>query len=316
VSRQIYNARELGDTLKTPFALNFDEPSMSHDRSVFHFTCEGSREARSSCGKRGTCFLPLHTARLYLLWVAPCRDAERYPRTGGATCGNGLLYTHRNTADFQGRIAVDQPSVSHLEHNRREVRAVPAPHVMELPERKKQRLPRPPLARKYITSVLKRWVQIRHRLRLARDHNQERFTTCRYFGADHLIRIDDVIGWEMAIHRFEWRQIHRIIEACQRLAPAIFIDVGANAGLYSCILGRRKLVPSIIAFEPDRRNLIHLRANLMLNGLLDDVEVREVALGAASRSATLVPELSRPVRATAIRSLLRRWTAFCRSRGG
>jgi FkbM family methyltransferase len=209
---------------------------------------------------------------------------RRNDKVSSVACGcaarRGTNWTFR-----RGCVAMsswDQTSVTR-------VRPVPASHVTALPEWKERRLPRPPLARKYLTSVLKRWVAFKHRWRLAHGQTRESFTTCRYFGAQFLIRLDDVIGWEMAIHRFEWRQILRVIDACQRFTPEVFIDVGANSGLYSCILGRRKLVPRIIAFEPDRRNLIHLRANLLLNGLLDAVEIREVALGAASASATLVP---------------------------
>ena len=31
-----------------------------------------------------------------------------------------------------------------------------------------------------------------------------------------------------------------MIEACERLKPRVFVDVGANLGLYTCVLGRNR----------------------------------------------------------------------------
>jgi FkbM family methyltransferase len=80
-----------------------------------------------------------------------------------------------------------------------------------------------------------------------------------------------------------------MMDACRRLAPAIFLDVGANIGLYSCVLGRHGLVPSIIAFEPDRENFARLQANIALNALGDVVEARHAAVGDEAGVVTLVP---------------------------
>jgi FkbM family methyltransferase len=80
-----------------------------------------------------------------------------------------------------------------------------------------------------------------------------------------------------------------LIEACRRLKPDVFIDVGANLGLYSCVLGHLGLVPRVIAFEPDRQNFARLNANLALNGLSDRVETHEAAVGARFGTATLLP---------------------------
>src|SRR5207244_9721448 len=58
---------------------------------------------------------------------------------------------------------------------------------------------------------------------------------------------------------------------------------------YTCILLRHASVQRAACFEPDRVNLIHLRANLLINGLLDRATVHEVALGDANRRMQLVP---------------------------
>ena len=55
---------------------------------------------------------------------------------------------------------------------------------------------------------------------------------------------------------------------CTELRPDVFIDVGANIGLYSCILLKNAYVPRAILFEPDHQNVVQLKANLLINGLL------------------------------------------------
>ena len=112
---------------------------------------------------------------------------------------------------------------------------------------------------------------------------------CRYFGTQFIVDLDDVIGYEIAIRRFEWRELKLMIDACRRLEPAIFLDVGANIGLYSCVLAGHKLVRSVIAFEPDRENFARLQANIALNALADVVEARHAAVGGGAGVVTLVP---------------------------
>jgi FkbM family methyltransferase len=118
---------------------------------------------------------------------------------------------------------------------------------------------------------------------------RSRTVKCRYFDTQFIVDLDDVIGYEIAIRRFEWRELKLMIDACRRLAPVIFLDVGANIGLYSCVLGRHKLVPSIIAFEPDHENFARLQANIALNALADVIEARQAAAGNAPGIVRLVP---------------------------
>jgi FkbM family methyltransferase len=109
-----------------------------------------------------------------------------------------------------------------------------------------------------------------------------------YFGARFQIAPNDLIGRELVLKRFEWLQIPSILRACRELKPAAFIDVGANFGLYTCIIGRQKLADRLIAIEPNRWVLERLRAHIALNGLAG-VEIHETALGVARRTATLLP---------------------------
>jgi FkbM family methyltransferase len=147
---------------------------------------------------------------------------------------------------------------------------------------------RRPFAGKLTTSIRKRRIALTRATGplLGRDLSDFR---CRYGGAHFIVDLDDLVGYEIAIGRMEWRELALMSDACRRLAPDVFLDVGANIGLYSCVLGRRGLVPKIMAFEPDRRNCASLRRNLALNDLLGTAEVFEAAAGAGPGRATLVP---------------------------
>jgi FkbM family methyltransferase len=56
------------------------------------------------------------------------------------------------------------------------------------------------------------------------------------------------------------------------------------------------LVPRAILFEPDRRNRVHLNANLLINDLLDaNLQIYDVALGAEPGRFRLVPGPERDI---------------------
>jgi len=123
-----------------------------------------------------------------------------------------------------------------------------------------------------------------------------RYFVSRYFGADFLISSHNVGGLEISAKIGEYAELKYFMGACAALKPDVFIDIGANLGLYTCILMKNGLVPRVIAFEPDRRNRVHLRANLLINELLDkDIDIREVALGAAPGRFRLVPGPERDI---------------------
>jgi FkbM family methyltransferase len=112
---------------------------------------------------------------------------------------------------------------------------------------------------------------------------------CSYFGAMFDVDLGDVVGYEIAIHRFEWRELKMLIAACQRMKPDLFLDIGANLGLYTCVIASQNLVPRTIAFEPDSENFARLSRNIALNGLESRVQAHQVAVGAKAGTAMLHP---------------------------
>lgn len=67
----------------------------------------------------------------------------------------------------------------------------------------------------------------------------------------------------------------------------VFLDIGANIGIYTILLGRDPGLGEIHAFEPVPHTAERLREHVRLNGLGDRVAVHELALGRDAGSATL-----------------------------
>lgn len=135
--------------------------------------------------------------------------------------------------------------------------------------------------------------QLKIRRRLRKPFNKAihggRCFISRYRGADFLLRPGGISTLEISAKIAERPELDNFMRRCAELRPEVFIDIGANIGLYSCILLRNASVPRAILFEPDRLNLIQLKANLLINDLLDLTEVHEVALGDAPGRLRLVP---------------------------
>jgi FkbM family methyltransferase len=126
---------------------------------------------------------------------------------------------------------------------------------------------------------------------LARFVDPAPTTICPYHGAYFLVRRNDpeFMNAKIWLGNFEREQIRSFKELCQTFSPDVFIDVGANCGLYSCVLLRNELTPHAILFEPDRHALSLLRANLMINGVQDRASIHEVAVGAGPARMTMRP---------------------------
>lgn len=68
------------------------------------------------------------------------------------------------------------------------------------------------------------------------------------------------------------------LEAIGRHGADLFLDIGANIGMYTVNVARLPGIGEVHAFEPDTRNHAQLHANVFLNGLYDRVRVHRVAL--------------------------------------
>lgn len=110
-----------------------------------------------------------------------------------------------------------------------------------------------------------------------RKRDGNRTVRVRYVGADLVVMLGDDIGFGIASRDHDWQKLTQMLEACERLKPEIFIDVGAGLGLYGCVLGRRKAVSRIVALEPDAAKFERLNGNLKRNKLTEMADAHQVA---------------------------------------
>jgi FkbM family methyltransferase len=127
------------------------------------------------------------------------------------------------------------------------------------------------------------------RKRVVRLRQSDRPFISNYLGADFHVRLDNIIGREIAFRSFERDRIENFIALCKTAAPDLFLDVGANCGVYACILLKANVVPRAVLFEPDVENAALLRANLTINNLVARADLHQAAAGRAAGRLTLLP---------------------------
>lgn len=135
------------------------------------------------------------------------------------------------------------------------------------------------------------YLKMRRRLRkpFNKIFHGRHYFIARYHGADFLLQPTGIGTLEISAGIAEHPELTRCIKRCAEIQFDAFLDIGANIGLYSCVLLKNRCVPCAILFEPDRHNIIQLKANLLINGLLESTELHEVALGDVEGRCRLAP---------------------------
>jgi FkbM family methyltransferase len=99
-------------------------------------------------------------------------------------------------------------------------------------------------------------------------------------GARFVVDTTDLIDREIAINAiWEAEQLEDFAAICRTHRVDCFLDIGANAGVYSILLAMKNLGGDIIAFEPDPGNRARLQANIAANGLQGRIGVVPDAVG-------------------------------------
>ena len=112
-------------------------------------------------------------------------------------------------------------------------------------------------------------------------------------GAEFIVRPDNYIDRRMWIEGgYEKAQIEFMLNAAKQERFDIFLDIGANFGLYSCVIGTSGLIPATHSFECDPRNIYHLYGHLKINRLTSTTTVHTFAVGDTEEkiSFCLAPE--------------------------
>ena len=105
-------------------------------------------------------------------------------------------------------------------------------------------------------------------------------------GAAFLVNFRNYVDRQIAFHGdYEAAQHGYFLAQMDRRGCDVFIDVGANIGLYSVLVAKRPNPPRIVAFEPDPRNYDQFRANLLINGVTAAVETHRLAVSNRSSVA-------------------------------
>jgi FkbM family methyltransferase len=146
--------------------------------------------------------------------------------------------------------------------------------------------PRVPNFRQPVGALEQRWR--RAYVSLMRALGVKSFTT-RAKGARFVVNTIDFIDRELALKGvWEGEQLEDFAAICRAHHVDYFLDIGANAGVYSVLFATHHLGGDIIAFEPDPGNHARLIANLQANDLLSTVRVMQVAVGSTAGEMTLM----------------------------
>jgi FkbM family methyltransferase len=91
------------------------------------------------------------------------------------------------------------------------------------------------------------------------------------------------------LQKAKWKEHRHLGRALKAVEPAgpLFVDVGAHVGTTVIAAVVRFGFESAVAFEPEAENYRLLRANVLLNGLGDRIETRNVAVSNRGGAAEL-----------------------------
>jgi len=126
-----------------------------------------------------------------------------------------------------------------------------------------------PVVKRLYPSLLKRWA----RLTWTGGYKVKRYEGLLWL-LDWRNYVDRQVG---LLGGYEKAQVAYLLS---RMKPEcdVFIDVGANFGLYSLQVAKVGYAREVHAFEPDPRNLAQLTGNLYLNNMTGAVRVHRLAV--------------------------------------
>ena len=110
-------------------------------------------------------------------------------------------------------------------------------------------------------------------------------------GAEFLLNSCEKTDRFVYLRNNEGAQIELMSDWVMQYSPVCFLDVGANFGLYSIILGRRYPDMRIHSFEPVERLRRQFQANILINGL-ENLQLHPVAVSDVSAQASYLQHVS------------------------
>jgi FkbM family methyltransferase len=117
------------------------------------------------------------------------------------------------------------------------------------------------------------------RKRRAEFSAPQKYRLVRRDGARFLVNYRDWADRMVIIHGLVERpQIDYLVSEIAARRCELFLDIGAHMGSYAMMVALQTRCARIVAVEPDPQNFAHLQANLLVNGLVDRIESRAVAI--------------------------------------
>ena len=135
------------------------------------------------------------------------------------------------------------------------------------------------------TDVLPRLPRKLRKLVFRNYGQRDRFRCYDRLGLRLLLNYANYVDRQLIIHEpYEAAQLDHLLHAADSQPFDLFIDAGANLGLYALLMARSGRFVDILAFEPDPRNYRQLVTNIALNGLAADILL--FACGLSDRDGT------------------------------
>ena len=142
---------------------------------------------------------------------------------------------------------------------------------------------------RYRIPLLKRAVPSMKK-RLAWLTSKRGFTLKQAHGALFLLHYGNYVDRQIAFYDdYEYRQIDTLLNAMRVRGCDLFVDIGANIGVYTILVAKSGAAARVVAFEPDERNRMQLGANLLLNRLTNKVTIFDDAVTSCSGQIAFCP---------------------------
>lgn len=77
---------------------------------------------------------------------------------------------------------------------------------------------------------------------------------------------------------YEDEQISFLTKKIQQLNPHMFVDIGANSGTYSLLIGKKFPKLKVIAFEPVKETFLKFQKNIFLNKKIKNITAHNYGL--------------------------------------
>jgi len=115
---------------------------------------------------------------------------------------------------------------------------------------------------------------------------RDQFKVYNRLGLNLLLNYANYIDRHLIIKQpYEKEQLKHLDEILNSNKFDLFLDIGANIGLYSLIAAKSGKIQKIFAFEPDLRNNFQFKSNIVINRFINVIKVFDYGL--SNKEATV-----------------------------